>query len=229
MLDIEPRAALDANPKRLIALLMVGLLAIGALKVNERSRTSADYLMNSVVAIGQPDRVYGGGVVLEGGRYVLTVNHVIEDMVKKNKDIVITYRDGSTTNAAVVKRNRHFDIALLEVQRPNAPGLRLAGEHDISIGEHVRTLGHPFAITWMVSDGIVSRLSYFPPDVDGNRFVVWTTAWIEGGNSGGPLVNDRGEVVGLVMSYVNPRGTALGAQHINLCVSSSEIHRFLNN
>jgi S1-C subfamily serine protease len=208
---------------------MVGLLAIGALKVKERSRTSADYLMQSVVAIGQPGFASGGGVVLEGGRYVLTVNHVIEGMVNKRQGIVITYRDGSTTDAAVVKRNRHFDIALLEVERPQAPGLKLANGDDIRIGDHVRAFGHPFRITWMVSDGIVSRMSYFPPGVDGRMFVIWTTAWIESGNSGGPLVNDRGEVVGLIMAYANPRGILLGAQHLNLCVSGSEIHRFLNN
>lgn len=224
------RGLLAERKNKLLVLLIACVVALGATKSYEHShKRGAEYILDSVVIIESSGRLSGSGVVLDGGRYVLTVNHVIDGMVSGGQEIVVGYRDGEKTLARLVKRNRHFDIALLEVENRHAPGLRLASENTVPVGARVRAFGHPYGITWMVSDGIISRKSYFPPNSNGNQFVIWTTAWIEGGSSGGPLVNENGEIVGLVEAFMNPRGIILGAQHLNLCVSGSEIIRFLGS
>ena len=224
------RGLLNERKNKLLVLLAVSAVTLGTLKTYEHSRKrDAEHILDSVVVVETDGRLSGSGVVLSGGRYVLTVNHVIDGMVEKGRPIVVRYRDGNWAMARLVKRNRHFDIALLEVRTPHAEGLSLVSEDDLRVGAHVRAFGHPFGITWMVSDGIVSRKSYFPPNEKGYEFVIWTTAWIEGGSSGGPLVNDNGEIVGLVEAFMNPRSLMLGAQHLNLCVSGSEILRFLGS
>lgn len=203
---------------------------LGTLHIKQRShQRSAGYIMKSVVTIGVGNFVSGGGVVLKGGRYILTVNHVTENMMAKT--IIVTYRDGMRTKAKVVRRNKHFDIAVLRVEdiNINVPGLSIADPSSIKLGDKVRTFGHPHGLVWMLSEGIVSRKSYFPIGSEGKKFLIWTTAWIERGNSGGPLVNEDGEIVGLVMAMVAPYGSTYGAKHLNLCVSASEIRRFLDN
>lgn len=225
------RAALGKRQNRLVAIMAIYIASLGTLKIYEHSnRTDADAVLKNVVAIGEASgKLYGSGVVMDGGEYVLTVNHVVEGMLNEKHAVLVTYRDGSSDVATVIRRNSHFDIALLRMHYAHENGLRLVSDKTVHQGDHVRAAGHPFGITWMITDGIISKKSYFPPNSSGDMFVLWTTAFIEGGNSGGPLVNDNGEIVGLVMAFMNPRGAIIGASHLNLCVSGSEILRFLEN
>jgi len=224
------RIVLGKRQTCLTALTIAIVVILAAPKAYERfHRPDAEKILQSVVVVESDGKLFGSGAVLHGGHYVLTVNHVIEVILKAKKPIVIRLRNGTRLVASLVKRNRHFDIALLELPQDVVGGLKVISESGLKQGDKVRAFGHPFGFTWMVSEGIVSKKSYFPPDEDGEEFVVWTTAWIEGGSSGGPLVNNNGEIVGLVMAFSNPRGLKLGAQHLNLCVSGSEILRFLEN
>jgi S1-C subfamily serine protease len=225
------RSILAKRQNRLATLLAICIMALGAQKISERShRGDAEQLLDSVIAIQYANGfVVGSGVVIDDGRYAITVYHVVDDFIDDNKPIMVRYHDGRIVEAHAIKCNKHFDIALLELPYRAVPGLNVISDREVRQGDHVRALGHPFGITWMVSDGVVSRKSYFPPNKDGKEFVIWTTAWIEGGSSGGPLVNDRGNIVGLVMSFLNLHGVKYGAQHLNLCVSGSEILRFLES
>jgi S1-C subfamily serine protease len=225
------RAILSSRQSRLTATLIVCLTALGTQKTYEHlNRRSAEHILDSVVAIEDAKgRIIGGGAVINDGRYIITVNHVVDHFVRSKKPLIVRYRNGETAHAEIIRRNKNFDIALLKLQRRRYGGLRIKDDKQVRIGAKVRAFGHPFGIPWLISDGIVSKKSYFPPNEDGRMFVIWTTAWIEQGNSGGPLVSEDGEIIGLVMAFMNPRSPILGAQHINLCVSGSEILRFLEN
>lgn len=221
------RAHWTGRSKALTLLLALTMAGAMALKMREGSR-GAEAMLDNVVVIEEANgRLYGAGFVMQGGGYVLTVNHVIEDMVKGHRPIWIRYRDGYRVQAGLVKRNRHFDIALLILPNRHVRGLEIMRDSYAHVGDPVYAIGHPYGIVWMMTEGIVSKKSYFPPDENGESFVIWTSAWIEGGDSGGPLVTKSGKVIGLIQAFINPRGTQLGAQHLNICVSSSEIMRFL--
>jgi S1-C subfamily serine protease len=230
--DWSLRAILEKRQNMLMALSVLAICAgLATTNIYERSlRPDAKQIIDSVVSIGGADgRMHGSGVVMEGGRYVLTVNHVIDEQAMLNQPILVTYRDGERVVAQLMRRNRHFDIALLRLPSRHVKGLRLVSDAGVKQGDRVRAIGHPFGIMWMLTDGIISKKSYFPPNPSGDAFVLWMTAPIESGNSGGPLVNENGEIIGLVMAFVNPRGVILGATHFNICVSGSEIIRFLEN
>ena len=209
--------------------LMAAITAFGVDRGYEYRRShDAEHILNSVVmVVDENGETVGSGAILHDGLHVITVNHVIEKSIDNNKAIWVRYRNGEILRAKLVKRNRHFDIALLEMPKKSKDGLDIKSERLSNMGDGVITVGHPFGIPWMMSEGIISKKSYYPPGPDARIFVIWTTAWIESGNSGGPLISRDGKIIGLVMAYVNPRGVFLGAQHLNICVSGSEIIRFL--
>lgn len=215
--------------KTLMVLLGISVTMASVHLAHELGNPGAEGILDNVVAIEADGKIIGSGVVLSGGKYALTVNHVIDWHIENEQPVMVLYRDGTEVEAVIVKRNVNFDIALLLLPSRHARGLELASETSISVGEKVYAAGHPFGIPWIISQGIVSKKSYFPPNSDGRMFVIWTTAWIESGNSGGPLVTEGGKVIGLVMAYLNPRSPMLGAQHLNICVSSSEIIRFIES
>jgi serine protease Do len=145
-------------------------------------------------------------VILTEDGYVLTNYHVIED----NTSVEVTLSDGSSYSATVTGGNQGLDLAILELDssRNDFPAAILGDYEDIIIGEGVLTLGFPFPTDLgqelSVSSGIVSSLRF----IDGYEYIQ-TDAAINSGNSGGPLVNLDGEVIG-INSWVFTLGEGLG-------------------
>ncbi len=144
----------------------------------------------------------GSGVIIRSDGLVLTNNHVLEDA---DNITVVTAKDRQYP-AEVVGRDPYTDIALIQiVEGPNAfPAAVLGDSEETEVGEWVLAIGSPFGLAGSVSEGIISAKNRTDEDVSlgrDDRFyykdLIQTSAAINMGNSGGPLINLNGEVIGI--------------------------------
>jgi putative serine protease PepD len=156
----------------------------------------------SVVSI-QAGRGFGTGVIVADDGTIVTADHVIADA----SAIVVTYADGTLTRASVVSANKQLDIALLLPARlpqivvpatlGGAPG----------IGAPVVAIGNPLGLTDSVSAGVVSGLDRSADTDTGKRSgLIQFDAAVNPGSSGGPLLDGRGMVIGIVVALADPDG-----------------------
>jgi len=153
--------------------------------VAERALASSVYLHGG--------SVYGAGVVLDRAGHVLTCDHVIDGV-----DQMDAYFDGDPTPipVKVVARARDVDLALLELQGglpANRAPLASASVTNVAMGDTVYAMGAPRKMRFSLSHGIVS---FVGRPFDGTYYIQ-TDLSANGGSSGGPLMNDRGELVGI--------------------------------
>ena len=142
----------------------------------------------------------GSGFLISEDGYILTNDHVAGNATQ----IVVTMTDGKHYDAKIVGTDGTSDICLLKIEGENFPYLKLGNSSDILIAEWVIALGNPFGLFELndkptVTVGVVSALGMNLEPVQ-NRYymnMIQTDAAINGGNSGGPLVNALGEVIGM--------------------------------
>ena len=147
----------------------------------------------------------GSGFVISSDGYVITNNHVIEDA----DEIRIEFRDGMELEAKVVGVDKNIDIALLKVEHEDELPFVQFGDSDISkVGDWVMAVGNPLGQGFSVSVGIISarnrELSGAYDDY------IQTDAAINRGNSGGPLFNMDGKVIGVNTAILSPNGGSIG-------------------
>jgi S1-C subfamily serine protease len=154
---------------------------------------------------GQSGSAVGSGVVIVDSGMILTALHVVGSA----DTVMVVFADGSESPAAVLTREPENDLALLQAQviPDDLVPATVAGAAGLQIGDQVAAVGHPFGISNSLSAGVVSGLgrTYVSPDT-GLRLsnLIQFDAAVNPGNSGGPLVNRDGEVVGIVSALVNP-------------------------
>jgi S1-C subfamily serine protease len=147
----------------------------------------------------------GTGVVIVDSGIILTALHVVMDA----ETVLVVFADGSESPASVISRQPENDLAVLQamVIPDDLVPATMAGSGALRIGDEVAAVGHPFGISNSLSAGVVSGLgrTYVSPDtgmvLSG---LIQFDAAVNPGNSGGPLVNRDGEVVGIVTALVNP-------------------------
>jgi serine protease Do len=149
------------------------------------------------------DTALGTGFLIEsGGRHVLTNDHVIADVA----EVKVAFTDGSELPARVVGRDPRLDLALLAVDAPRAPALRLADTDDLEVGEWTVVLGNPFGDEVTAAAGIVAATgraaagSLVPGPAIGFRTFLQLDARVHRGNSGGPVLSTAGEVIGVAVA-----------------------------
>ena len=148
------------------------------------------------------DRVStGSGFVVDDEGYILTNGHVVGDPRQLQKiTISLPAPDGRTFEARYVASDPNFDLAVLKVDDGNMPVAPLGTSGDILVGEWAIAIGNPFDLGPTVSIGVVSALDRDFSEPQGDyyyRDMIQTDAAINLGNSGGPLVNADGEVIGI--------------------------------
>ncbi len=142
----------------------------------------------------------GSGYLISSDGYIVTNDHVAGNATK----ITVTLTDGRTFDAKVIGSDNASDICLLKIDGDDFPFVSLGNSDDIIIGEWVIALGNPFGLFELndkptVTVGVVSATG-MNLDAINNRYylnMIQTDASINGGNSGGPLVNSEGEVIGM--------------------------------
>jgi serine protease Do len=156
----------------------------------------------------------GSGFVIDASGIVITNNHVIGEA----NDITVNFNDGTKLKAEVIGRDAKTDIAVLRVKPEKPLKFVKFGDDQVSrVGDWVIAIGNPFGFDSSVSAGIVSarnrRINSGPYD----NFIQ-TDAAINRGNSGGPLFNALGEVIGINTAIISPSGGSIG---IGFAVPSS--------
>jgi serine protease Do len=148
----------------------------------------------------------GSGFVIDPSGLIVTNNHVIADA----DEIVANFRDGSKLTAEVIGIDDKTDLALLKVDPPSPlPAARFGRSEALRVGDWVLAIGNPFGFGGTVTAGIVSALDR---DINSGPYdhYIQTDASINRGNSGGPLFNLGGEVVGINTAIMSPTGGSIG-------------------
>lgn len=151
----------------------------------------------------------GTGFFLSENGYLLTNNHIAENAIK----IRVTSLQGEDYVAKVVGTDPRSDLALLKVEAKNLPFVELGDSNQVKVGEWVLAIGNPFGLEHTVTAGIVSakgRQLGTGGNVPEYQDFIQTDAAINRGNSGGPLVNMKGEVVGITSNIFSPSGGNIG-------------------
>lgn len=153
---------------------------------------------------GKEEGGRGSGVIIDENAQILTSLHVVKDAL----EIQVLFMDGTRSEAQIVTTQPENDIALLKpLQAPQqfVPAV-MGNPESLNIGDEVFALGSPFGLTGSESAGIVSGLNrvYHPNKDTQLEKMIQFDAAVNPGNSGGPLVNRYGEVVGIVTGLLNP-------------------------
>lgn len=148
-----------------------------------------DDSVRSVVTI-RTDKSQGTGFIISNEGYIVTNYHVVQNA---NTAIIIT-SDNKNHAVTLVGYDSELDIALLKISE-NYPELELADSNKISVGEKVIAIGNPLGLQFSVSQGIVSAVHR--PGPNGLNAYIQIDAALNPGNSGGPLINKDGKVIGI--------------------------------
>ena len=151
----------------------------------------------------------GSGAIINAEKgYVLTNNHVIKDADK----ITVQLHDGREFKAKVIGADEMSDVALIQVEKPkNLTALKLADSDKLLVGDFTVAIGNPFGLGQTVTSGIVSALGRSMGSDSGTyENYIQTDAAVNRGNSGGPLINLNGELIGINTAILSPSGGNAG-------------------
>ncbi|MBD0329215.1 MAG: trypsin-like peptidase domain-containing protein [Thermoleophilia bacterium] len=165
-------------------------------------------------------RTQGSGFVYDDQGRVVTNQHVVEDA----KTVFVTFPDGETFSARVLGTDASTDLAVVDVDAPASRihALRLGDSEALEVGDQVIAIGSPFGLDSTVTTGIVSALNrqMQAPNNFTINDSIQTDAAINHGNSGGPLLNMRGEVVGVNAQIRSGSGANAG---VGFAIPSSTV------
>jgi len=164
----------------------------------------------------------GSGFIISPDGYVLTNHHVVDGA----DEVTVKLSDRRSFKAKVVGSDEAYDVALLKIEATGLPSLRLGDSNTLKPGQWVVAIGSPFGLDHSVTAGVVSATSRMNPFAN-QQYVqfIQTDVAINQGNSGGPLLNTRGEVVGINSQIFSASGGYMGisfAIPIDLAVSAAE-------
>jgi serine protease Do len=150
----------------------------------------------------------GSGFIIDGEGYVITNNHVIQGA----EDITVILRDDTQLKAKLIGADSRVDLAVLKVEPPNKkplPAIKFGDSDKTRVGDWVVAIGNPFGLGHSVTAGIISARSRSLSSESLDDYLQ-TDAAINKGNSGGPLFNVDGEVIGVNTAIYSPSGTNAG-------------------
>lgn len=169
----------------------------------------------------KPFRGLGSGVIIDSEKgYVVTNNHVIENA----DEILITLKDGRQLTAKKLGSDSESDIALLQIEADNLKEIKLADSDNLRVGDFSVAIGSPFGLGQTVTSGIVSALGRSNLNIEHYEDFIQTDAAINRGNSGGALVNLRGELIGINTAILGPNGGNVG---IGFAIPSNMMHNLV--
>lgn len=182
------------------------------------------------------DRVYkqeikglGSGAIISPDGYIVTNDHVAGNAV----EVVVTMTDGTRHKAEIIGSDKASDICLLKIDGENLPYIRFGNSKDILIGEWIIALGNPFGLFAInekptVTVGVVSSTGMNLGEVDGRYYInmIQTDAAINTGNSGGPLVNSLGEMIGLNTIIYTAQGSS-GSVGVGFSIPIDKVKRIV--
>jgi serine protease Do len=156
----------------------------------------------------------GSGVIISQDGYIVTNNHVIDDAEK----VEITLNDKRSYTAEVIGKDPTTDLALLKIKESNLPFITYGNSDNVKVGEWVLAVGNPFNLTSTVTAGIISakarNINIIENDptkgINPVESFLQTDAAVNPGNSGGALVNAKGELIGINSAIASNTGSYTG-------------------
>lgn len=145
------------------------------------------------------------GVIISSDGYIVTNNHVVQDA----DEISVKLNDNTEYKARIIGTDDNTDLALIKIEGSDFPAIPIGNSDDLKIGEWVLAVGNPFNLTSTVTAGIISAKSR-SLHANSIESFIQTDAAINQGNSGGALVNARGELVGINAMLTSPTGSYTG-------------------
>jgi len=218
-----PGHRLPAAGGAVVVVLLVAVAVLATLLATDSSAPSAQAARSSAAPTASPtltvpgiyQRVapsvvlirtrhdLGTGVIVSDDGTILTADHV----VASGGEITVTYADGTTSSAVVESANATVDVATLKPQKLPSVVVPANLGGDVQIGESVVAIGNPLGLTDSVSAGVVSGLDRNANTDAGKRSgLIQFDAAVNPGSSGGPLLDNRGLVVGIVDAIAAPDG-----------------------
>ena len=147
-----------------------------------------------------PQQGQGSGFILDKQGLILTNNHVINNAQR----VEVTLSDKHKYKATVMGVHKNHDLALLKINAPNLTPAVLADSQGLMVGQRVYAIGNPFGLSGTMTRGIISAIrSIHGPENNPIEDAIQTDAAVNPGNSGGPLLNSRGEVIGITTLIAN--------------------------
>ncbi|MBK6538792.1 MAG: trypsin-like peptidase domain-containing protein [Ignavibacteria bacterium] len=170
----------------------------------------------------------GSGFIISSDGYILTNDHVAGNATK----ISVTMTNGETIEAKLIGSDKNSDVALLKINKSNLEYVKLGNSDDVIIGEWVIALGNPFGLFEIndkptVTVGVVSATN-MKVNADGNRVykdMIQTDASINAGNSGGPLVNAEGDVIGMNTIIFTGGNYSTGSIGVGFSISINRVKK----
>jgi serine protease Do len=164
-------------------------------------------------------KALGSGFIISADGYILTNDHVAGNATK----IIVTTTDGSQYDARLIGTDHNSDVSLLKISGKNLPYLKLGNSDDLAVGEWAIAMGNPFGLFSIndkptVTVGVISNTGVNLGLEEGHNYrgMIQTDAAISSGNSGGPLLNANGEVVGMNAVIRSTANSYEGAGSIGL-------------
>ena len=194
---------------------------------------TARNVRNPTVPVFHPGRrvkqTYGTGFIFRKDGYILTNDHVVDSA----RRIDVTLLDARTFKAKLIGFDPGTDVAVIKIDvDEELPTLQLANSDDVKTGQFALAIGNPFRLGHSVTTGVVSGkgrdLTEYP--IGNSNLILYhdfiqTDAWINKGNSGGPLLNIRGEVVGMNSVIRTEKSAPLSFAGAGFAVSSNMIKK----
>lgn len=173
------------------------------------------YTINSFFTRNSTAEAEGSGVIISDDGYILTNNHVVTtsdsssfyQVSEANKIIVTVYNDDTQYEAKIVGTDLQTDLAVIKIEKTGLTKATLGNSDSLKVGEMALAIGNPLGMHNTVTSGIISAVNREVSDEDGRTYtLIQTDAAINSGNSGGALVNAKGEVVGINSMKLNGTG-----------------------
>lgn len=175
------------------------------------------HLMDGVITIESEKGAHGSGFFISEDGYIITNYHV----VRKLKNVKVRLGKTLTLIGEVIRVNEGYDLALIKVSGNGFVALPVGDSDSLSVGEDVFAIGTPedISLGQSVTKGIISGRRKFD-----ERIFIQTDVSVNHGNSGGPLINELGEVIGVVSQKL----IGVGTEGIGFCIPSNTISEVLN-
>ena len=177
----------------------------------------------ATVRISDGETTVGSGFILDTKAHAVTAHHVVENLT----EIYVVLPDGRISTATITGSCKYSDIAVLKLEDElSIEPLTLADFATVRVGEPIVTIGNPFNLPQTLTAGIVSQINRFAEIEYGSKArwvanLIQFDAAVNSGNSGSPLINSAGEVIGMVIARVNPNE----GDGIYYAISSNKVKR----
>ena len=158
----------------------------------------------------------GSGIIISSDGYILTNNHVVNSKAEStfysisdatSVRVTLSSGDKKTYDAKIIGKDSQTDLAVLKIEAKGLTAAEFADSDKVKIGEFSMAVGNPLALGTTITCGVVSAVNREVNDDDGNKFIcIQTDAAINSGNSGGALVNSKGQVIGINTLKVSSTG-----------------------